>query len=109
MIAPHQFRREVLGIAAFQLAERYRRIDVVKRGHPAGGAGDPFAHRYTVRHKRADDDEVRSRDLPLEPRPQLVEVLIEFDARLRHAGLIAIARVPVGVTLQEEYLVAMRV
>ena len=106
--AGDQRRREVLVVAARELGERHRRVDVVE----GGGAARRFAAR-DARPRRPPAR--RSRRSPRRPRRsrrdaprEAVEVRVEREAAEVRVGQVAVRRVPGHVALQEQHLVAAR-
>src|SRR5215212_1435961 len=95
-------RREVLEIAARELRQRDRRVDVVERGQSFRGFGDPFAYFHAVRHVRADDDQIGVADVPRVAMLQLREPAVNARLAIRRRGEIAIVRVPRRVALEKE-------
>ena len=56
--ARDQVGRQILVLAAAELGQRDRRVDVVEGLDAAGGGADPVADRHALRHVGADDHRV---------------------------------------------------
>jgi hypothetical protein len=99
--AGDQVGRQILVIAARELGERHRRVDVVERDHARGGRLHPTRDRHAVRHVGADHHDVRVRHRSREASPQLGEIPVERDPAPARARQVAMRAVPGHIALEE--------
>ena len=104
-----QIGMEVLEIAARQLRERDRSIDVVERGDAFRGARYPFADCDALPHVRADDDEVGFAHALLELPLELRQRAVQTRGAERWLREIAIGGVPGNVALEKQHVVSVRI
>ena len=72
-------------IASLELGERDRRVDVVEGGNGSCFL-NPLSDRHALRHKRADDNDVRLLDLQLKAVLHLLQALIQQRSAVRRLG-----------------------
>ena len=101
VVAGDQRGREVFVIAAAQLGQRHRRVDVVEGSEPAGGALDVGADGHALGHVGADHHGVGGFDERAVAGVQRLERVVEHEIGVGHGREVAVLAIPGLVALQE--------
>jgi hypothetical protein len=94
-------------VAARQLGQRHRRVDVVEAGGATRMGLHEAAHRDAIGHVGADHHRVGAGDLAA-PVLQCREAVVEFEAAEIGVGQVAVRGIPGHVAFQEQHLVPAR-
>jgi hypothetical protein len=93
--------RQIVLVAAMQLGDRDRRIDVIKGDRAAPDIEKPAQHPRALRNERTEDDRVRLLDQRAETLLEIVQPGVQEDLAQRRRQRIASRGIPGHVAFQE--------